>query len=93
MYANEQKTRCRRGGSAMAKLGKPAIYGPDFSYITCLRCKTSIWIKNAGSSIKLIYDVDGWQRSTCCCSHFEGPVACCSFAELKQVIDDLRISR
>jgi hypothetical protein len=75
----------------MAKLGEP-VYGPDFLYITCLRCKTSIRIKHAGSSVKLIYDVDGWHRSPCRCLHLEGPVACCSFAELRQVIDDLPLA-
>jgi hypothetical protein len=75
----------------MAKLGKPAIRGPGLSYITCLRCKTSVCIKDTGSSVSLIYDLDDWQRSLCCCSHLEGPVHCCSFAELRQAISELPI--
>jgi hypothetical protein len=76
----------------MSKLGEPAIFGPRFSYITCLRCKTSVCVKDTGSSVKLIYDVDDWQNSTCCCLHLAGPVACCSFGELQQVINDLPLT-
>jgi len=64
----------------------------DFSYITCLRCKTSVCIKDTGSSVKLIYDTEGWQQSDCCCVHLDGPVSCCSFTDLKRVIDDFRNS-
>jgi hypothetical protein len=75
----------------MAKLGERAICGPDFFYLTCLRCRTSVCIKDIEASVKLMYDVDDWQRSNRCCSHLEGPVSCCSFAELRQAIKDLPI--
>jgi hypothetical protein len=76
----------------VAKLGEPAICGPDFSYITCMRCKTNVCIKNTGSSAKLIYDTEGWQQSDCCCLHLDGPVSCCSFADLKRIIDGLGVA-
>jgi hypothetical protein len=41
-----------------AKRGEPAICGPGFSYITCLRCKTSVCVKGSGSFTKLIYDIE-----------------------------------
>jgi hypothetical protein len=76
----------------VTKLGEPAMCGPDFSYITCLRCKTHVCIKDTGSSVKLIYDTKGWQQSDCRCLHLEGPVSCCSFADLKRIINELGVA-
>ena len=76
----------------MSKLGEPAVFEPGFSYITCLRCKTSVCVRDTGSSVKLVYDVDDWQRSSCCCLHLDGPVSCFCFGELQQVINGLPLT-
>jgi len=76
----------------MAKLGELPVYGPDFSYLICLRCKAKVCVRSTGSSVELVYDTQDWRRSPCCCSHLESPVSCCCFSELKQVIDDLPVT-
>ena len=39
----------------------------------------------------LDYDVDRWQQSDCCCPHLDGPVACCSFDDLRRAINELGV--
>jgi hypothetical protein len=79
-----------REGLGMAKLGEPAVYRPGGYYVVCLRCKATVGIENDGSSVRLTYDIQDCQRRTmCCCLHLDGPVSCCSFDDLRQVINDL----
>jgi len=75
----------------VGKLGEPALYPPGVSLLVCLRCEASVGIKDEGSSIRLTYDIDRWQQSDCCCPHLDGPVSCCSFDDLRQAINDLRL--
>ena len=73
----------------MAKLAESAIYGPHKSYLVCLRCMTRVSIERAGSSVRLVYDLDDWQQRECCCRHVNDPISCCYFADLRQAITEL----
>ena len=73
----------------MAKLDEPANFGPHKSYFVCLRCRASVRIEGYGAFLRLLYDFEDWQQRECCCSHEDGPVHCCYFADLRQAIVDL----
>jgi hypothetical protein len=70
----------------MAKLAELAVYRPVVSFLVCLRCRMSVGIENAGSSVRLLYDFDDWQQRDCCCRHIDGPANCCSFDDLRQAL-------
>ena len=76
----------------MAKLSEPAVHRPGVFYVACLRCRASVGIENTGSSVRLLYDIGSWYRSACCCLHLDGPVSCCSFADLKRAINNLPVT-
>jgi hypothetical protein len=74
----------------MGKSGEPAVYRPDVSHVVCLRCMMSVSVENRGASLRLLYDMEQWQRSACW-SHLDGPVNCCWFDDLKRVVDELSL--
>ena len=91
--SDAQKTyRCRCGVLACPSLANRPFLGRASATSLVCDARTSVCVKDTGSSVKLIYDVDDWQNSTCCCLHLAGPVACCSFGELQQVINDLPLT-
>jgi len=79
-------------GLGMAKLGEPAVYRPEASYVVCLRCRASVGVEDHGSSFRLTYDINDWQqRALCCCLHLGDPIHCYWFSELRRAITDLGV--
>jgi len=62
---------------------------PGMRYVVCLRCAMRVGVERNGSSVDLHYDVPVWRKSTCCCVVLGSPVHCCSFLDLKRIVDDL----